>query len=142
MNGYMGPYKGKRYHLPNFRHGSQLRGMHEIFNHEHSSLRCTIERTFGVWKNKWKLLHCMSNFPYNKQVKIVVASIALHNFIRKHAINDAEFQPYDDDDDLLPTNSIGDDEAQDESIIQQSETSNENSMNIECDHIANLLMTR
>jgi hypothetical protein len=84
----------------------------------------------------------MPNFPYNKQVKIAVASVALHNFIRKHAIEDAEFQPYDDNEDLLLTDSIGDDEAQDKSNMQQSETSNENSMNIECDHIANLLMTR
>ncbi|XP_059451159.1 protein ALP1-like [Corylus avellana] len=100
MKGYMGPYKGERYHLPDFRRGSQQR------------------------------------------VKIVVASMALHNFIRKHAIKDAEFQPYDDDGDLLPTDIIGDDEAHDESSIQQSQTSNENSMNIERDHIANLLMTR
>jgi hypothetical protein len=142
VKGYMGPYKGERYHLPDFRRGSQPRGMYEIFNHAHSSLRCTIERTFGVWKNKWKLLHCMSNFPYDKQVKIVVASMALQNFIRKYAIKDAEFQPYDDDGDLLPTDSISDNEAQDESSIQQSDTSNENSMNIERDHIANLLMTR
>ena len=48
MKGYMGPYKGERYHLPDFRRGIQPRGMHEIFNHAHSSLRCTIERTFGV----------------------------------------------------------------------------------------------
>jgi hypothetical protein len=115
--------------------------MHEILNHAHSSLRYTIERTFGVWKNKWKLLHYMLNFPYDKQVKIVMATMAFHNFIKKNAINDVEFQPYDDDGDLLPTNSIGDDEAQVELSIQQSETSNENFMNIERNHIANLLMT-
>jgi hypothetical protein len=84
----------------------------------------------------------MSNFPYDKKVKIVVASMTLHNFIRKHAIKDAEFQLYDDGADLLPTHSINDNEAHDESSIQQSDTSNENSMNIERDHIANLLMTR
>ena len=49
---YMGPYEGEWYHLLDFRHGSQPRGMHKIFNHAHSSLRCTIERTFEVWKNK------------------------------------------------------------------------------------------
>ena len=38
MKGYMGPYKGERYHLPDFRRGSQPRGMYEIFNHAHSSL--------------------------------------------------------------------------------------------------------
>ena len=48
MKEYMGSYKGKRYHLPNFRRGSQLRGMHKIFNYAHSLLRCTIEKTFGV----------------------------------------------------------------------------------------------
>jgi hypothetical protein len=84
----------------------------------------------------------MLNFPYDKQVKIVVASMALHNFIRKHTIKDAEFQPYDDEKDLLPTDSISDNEAQDESSIQGLETSNQNSMNIEHDHIVNLLMTR
>jgi hypothetical protein len=84
----------------------------------------------------------LPKFPYDKQVKIVVASMALHNFIRKHAIKDAEFQPYDDEENLLPTDNIGDDKAQDESSIQGSETSNQNSMNIEHDHIANLLMAR
>jgi hypothetical protein len=83
----------------------------------------------------------MSNFPYDKQVKIVVASVTLHNFIRKHAIKDAEFQPYDDDEDLLPTDSLSNNEEQDESSMQQSDISNENSMNIERDQIANLLMT-
>jgi hypothetical protein len=48
MKGYIGPYKGERYRQPDFRRGSQLRGMHKIFNHAHSSLRSTIERKFGV----------------------------------------------------------------------------------------------
>jgi hypothetical protein len=75
-------------------------------------------------------------------VKIVVASMVFYNFIRKHAIKNAEFQPYDDDDDLLPIESIINNEAQDKSSIQQSDTSNENSMNIERDHIAKKLMIR
>jgi hypothetical protein len=84
----------------------------------------------------------MPNFPYDKQEKIVVASMSLHNLIRKHAIEDAEFQPYDNDEDLLHIDNIDDNEAQDESSIQGSETSNQNSMNIKRDHIANLLITR
>jgi hypothetical protein len=82
----------------------------------------------------------MLNFPYDKQVKIVVASMALYNFIKKYAIKDTEFHPYDDNEDLLSTDSIGDDKALEESNIQGSETSNQNSMNIERDHIANLFM--
>ena len=53
----------------------------------------------------------MPNFPYDKQVKIVMASMALYNFNRRYTIKDIEFQPYDDDEDLLPTDNIGDDEA-------------------------------
>ncbi|WJZ94916.1 hypothetical protein VitviT2T_013728 [Vitis vinifera] len=56
MSGYLGPYKGERYHLPDFRRGSSPRGKKEIFNHRHSSLRCTIERTFAVLKNRWRML--------------------------------------------------------------------------------------
>jgi hypothetical protein len=52
MKGYIGPYKGEQNHLPDFHRRSQPKGMHEIFNHAHSLLRCTIERIFGVWKNK------------------------------------------------------------------------------------------
>ena len=33
----------------------------------------------------------MLNFPCDKQVKIVVVFMALHNFIRKYAIKDAKF---------------------------------------------------
>jgi hypothetical protein len=43
-----------------------------------------------------------------KQVKIIVASMTLHNFIKKHVINDAKFHTYDDEEDLLPTKRIGD----------------------------------
>ena len=63
IKGYLGPYRGERYHLPDFRRGSQPRGKKEIFNHIHSSLRCTIERTFGVWKNSWRMIQHMHNFP-------------------------------------------------------------------------------
>ena len=52
MRGYLGPYKGERYHLSNFRRGVQPMGHKEVFNHAHSSLRSVIERTFGVWKKR------------------------------------------------------------------------------------------
>ena len=56
--------------------------MKEVFNHRHSSLRCTIERTFGVWKNRWRIVRQMHSFSFDKQVKIVVALMTLHHFIR------------------------------------------------------------
>ncbi|GAV59217.1 Myb_DNA-bind_3 domain-containing protein/DDE_4 domain-containing protein [Cephalotus follicularis] len=55
--GYLGPYKEERYHLPEFQSGRQASGPREIFNHAHSSLRSVIERTFGVWKKKCKIIH-------------------------------------------------------------------------------------
>ncbi|XP_052477702.1 uncharacterized protein LOC105777764 isoform X1 [Gossypium raimondii] len=50
MKGYLGPYRGQRYHLPDLRRGRPISGKEEIFNHSHSSLRSVIERTFGVLK--------------------------------------------------------------------------------------------
>ena len=52
MKGFLGPYKGERYHLPHSHRGEEPTGHKEIFNHAHSSLRSIIERTFGVWKKK------------------------------------------------------------------------------------------
>ncbi|KAK5839856.1 hypothetical protein PVK06_008700 [Gossypium arboreum] len=53
MAGFLGPYRGERYHLPDFHRGNhRATGKKEIFNHAHSSLCSVIERTFGVWKKK------------------------------------------------------------------------------------------
>lgn len=47
----------------------------------------------------------MHSFPLEKQVKTVIASVALHNFIRINARMNMEFKRYDDDDQgLLPLN--------------------------------------
>ena len=85
MKGFLGPYKGERYHLPHFRRGEQPTGHKEIFNHAHSSLRSIIERTFGVWKKKWSILRDMPSYSYEKQVKIVIAIMTLHSYIRRNA---------------------------------------------------------
>ncbi|KAH9686252.1 DDE Tnp4 domain-containing protein [Citrus sinensis] len=92
IKGFLGPYKGERYHLPDFRRGSQPTGYQEVFNHSHSSLRSVIERTFGVWKKRWKILRDMPSYPFNKQVKIIIATMALHNYIRRHARHDKHFE--------------------------------------------------
>ncbi|KAK2652888.1 hypothetical protein Ddye_012744, partial [Dipteronia dyeriana] len=72
MKGFLGPYKRERYHIPHFRRGEEQTGHKEIFNHTHSSLRSIIERTFG-------------------QVKIVIATMAIHNYIRRYAQLDRDF---------------------------------------------------
>ncbi|KAJ0437641.1 putative harbinger transposase-derived nuclease domain-containing protein [Helianthus annuus] len=96
---YLAPYKGTniRYHLPDFRRGKTVasrapRGPKEIFNYHHSSLRNVIERTFGVWKARWEILqHMHINYTYETQVKIVLASMAIHNYIRKKDTCDEGF---------------------------------------------------
>ena len=66
MKGYLAPYKEISYHLQDFRtRGGSPRTRHEKFNNAHSSLRCTIERTFGVWKNKWRIIRNMPSFPFH-----------------------------------------------------------------------------
>jgi hypothetical protein len=40
---YLGSYKGKKYHLQDFRRRGQLRNRQEVFNRAHSSLRNVIE---------------------------------------------------------------------------------------------------
>lgn len=99
QRGYLKPYPDTRYHLEDFRRGSRpIQGSHEIFNQVHSSLRSVIERTFGVWKKKWAILRDMPNYSFKRQTLIVVATMALHNYIRRHPSRiDLEFDVCDDD---------------------------------------------
>src|ERR1044072_4468463 len=95
--GYMGPYRSERYHLPDFRRSTGFANNNEKFNYYHSSLRCTIERTFGVWKNRFAILRRMPNFKFETQVQIVIATMAIHNFIRRKSATDSEFMRYEDE---------------------------------------------
>ncbi|KEH20341.1 hypothetical protein MTR_8g073195 [Medicago truncatula] len=60
-------------------------------------MKCTIERTFGVWKNRFAILRRMPKFKFETQVQIVVATMAIHNFIRRKAENDMDFNVYEDE---------------------------------------------
>ena len=92
MKGYLAPYKGISYHLQEFRRkGESPRTRHKKFNYTHSSLRCTIERTFGVWKNKWRIIINMPFFPFHIQILIVSVTMALYNFVRLNDRDDRGF---------------------------------------------------
>ena len=54
----------------------------------HSLLRNVIERSFGVVKKRWNILNHMPPFSYKKQVKIVVATLVVHNFIVDQGLQD------------------------------------------------------
>ena len=103
MKGYLAPFKGQRYHIPEFRNGVPPANVQEQFNHIHSSLRNVIERTFGVWKAKWRILANIPKYSFDTQRVIVSASMAIHNFIRRYSIADEQFEEYNDFDFVPPT---------------------------------------
>ncbi|KAI0519970.1 hypothetical protein KFK09_007433 [Dendrobium nobile] len=104
QRGFLKPFSDTKYHIPDFQRASQsIRGRKEAFNKRHSSLRGVIERSFGVWKKKWVILRDMPTYPFKKQVKIVVATMALHNYIRRHpSRDDPEFKVCDEDHSYIP----------------------------------------
>jgi hypothetical protein len=73
-----------------------------MFNHLHSSLRNVIERSFGVLKMKWRILHHLPSYPMEKQIKIIIACMALHNFIRDSALDDELFPQCVANEDFVP----------------------------------------
>ncbi|XP_019096465.1 PREDICTED: putative nuclease HARBI1 [Camelina sativa] len=63
--GFLAPYRSTRnrvvrYHMSQFYTGPPPRNKEELFNRSHASLRSIIERTFRVWKKKWRIL---TDFP-------------------------------------------------------------------------------
>ncbi|XP_013601222.1 PREDICTED: putative nuclease HARBI1 [Brassica oleracea var. oleracea] len=90
--GYLGPHRRTRYHLDQFARGGPPTNSRELFNRRHASLRSVIERTFGVWKAKWRILDRKHpKYDVIKWVKIVTATMALHNFIRDSSDEDRDF---------------------------------------------------
>nr|XP_045090935.1 protein ALP1-like isoform X3 [Aegilops tauschii subsp. strangulata] len=101
--GYLAPYKGTTYHLAEFRSVRRPpSGKFEVFNYLHSSLRNVIERTFGVLKQKWRILRDVPHFKVGSQTMIISACMTLHNFIRDSKLRDKEFDKCDDNENHMP----------------------------------------
>ncbi|XP_039773332.1 putative nuclease HARBI1 isoform X2 [Panicum virgatum] len=100
--GYLSPYKGERYHMPEWHRGTKPKTPMERFNRIHSSIRNVIERSFGLLKMKWQILYKVPSYPMYKQKIIVVATMVLHNFIREHG-GDEDFARFDRDPNFIPT---------------------------------------
>jgi hypothetical protein len=78
----------------------------------------------------------MPSYPYKTQVEIVVASMVLHNYIRRRSLDDAVFSEYDRNPNLIPDDFLPD-------IIQASAVQGSqmpSRMNFIRDGIANILM--
>ncbi|CAH9092967.1 unnamed protein product [Cuscuta europaea] len=100
-DGYLTPYPKTRYHQSEFR-GANPKGVQEIFNRAHSSLRSCIERAFGVLKARWKILQKMPRYSLMDQNKIICSCFALHNYIRRSTIVDPGFKFIDEDPEFIP----------------------------------------
>jgi hypothetical protein len=143
--GYLAPYKGSMYHLPEFRHRRERapQGKYEMVNYLHSSLRNVIERAFGVLKQKWRILKAMPSFSPRTQKHIIIACMALHNFIRDSALHDDEFEKCDEDEDYIPEgeDDIDGQQVEEQGVDEVLEEENEVDMNTIRDNIANALVS-
>jgi hypothetical protein len=66
-----------------------------LFNLRHSSARNAIERIFGIFKRRFKILKSSPEYDMHTQALIPAGLAALHNFIRQYDPEDL----LDDDDD-------------------------------------------
>lgn len=107
--GFLTPYRGERYHLSQYNGASPPSSYKEMFNKRHSSLRSVIERTFGVWKGKWRVLREKPRYDVHVQSRVVAATMALHNFIRLSKLRDIDF-----DSDHIASNVVEEDSDSDE----------------------------
>ncbi|KAL5575249.1 hypothetical protein UlMin_016948 [Ulmus minor] len=109
----------------------------EMFNYRHASLRNVIERTFGVWKSRFRILRGIPRYPLEKQRNIVIACAVLHNFIKLFSSEEAVFNPEDDAvDDGNAQDDVGEASTQQQ---QQQQREESNDMGHIRDHIANAM---
>lgn len=86
------PYRATRYHLREIRNAAQKpETKEELFNYRHSSLRNAVERTFGVFKRRWRIFDRPHELSIPTQVKLVYALAAVHNLINQHHRVDEDF---------------------------------------------------
>ncbi|PKU61791.1 uncharacterized protein LOC110103944 isoform X1 [Dendrobium catenatum] len=102
--GFLQPYR-ENDRLPDFWPFCEFSHDYQrVFNQRHSSLHSVIKRAFGIWKKKWIVLQDMPFFSFEKQRLIVAATMALHNYIRRHhSRSDPDFREYDENPEFVPS---------------------------------------
>lgn len=93
MNGFIAPFPGIRYHLPEYRGANLLpRNANELFNHRHASLRNAIQKSFDVLKTRFPILKLAPQYAFHTQRDIVIAACVIHNHIRREDKSDWLFK--------------------------------------------------
>ncbi|KAL5707243.1 hypothetical protein ACHQM5_025316 [Ranunculus cassubicifolius] len=95
--GFLTPYRGTRYWLKTYR-SNRATSPQERFNHGHAMLRNVIERSFGVLKKRFPILCKMPSYDFDTQRDIVIACMAVHNFLRRVSRHDNYFRQFEEDD--------------------------------------------
>ncbi|KAH5707858.1 hypothetical protein HBI81_243770 [Parastagonospora nodorum] len=94
----LSPYRGVRYHLREISQAARVpEDKYELFNYRHSSLRNVVERTFGVFKRRWRIFDRSHELSVPVQVKLVYILVAIHNFINNfYSVEDdyGRFEPH------------------------------------------------
>jgi len=76
------PYRGVRYHLREVAAaGMKPQNAEELFNLRHSSLRNVVERTFGIFKERFQIFKAPPRYDIKTQTWLVYACAALHNLL-------------------------------------------------------------
>ncbi|XP_022860445.1 uncharacterized protein LOC111380994 [Olea europaea var. sylvestris] len=139
--GYMAPYKGSDilYHFQQFYDGEtgrrrNFRNARERFNFRHSSCRNVIERAFGVWKVRWKILDRMPSYNFKMQTAVVLATMGIHNFLRRAGVVDEAFTRAEIDPDAAEV-ELQDEQEQTAAELNALETQR-NEWNRFCDFLA------
>ncbi|XP_052621108.1 uncharacterized protein LOC128126966 [Lactuca sativa] len=137
--GFMAPYRNTRYWLADFRRNRALT-KEERFNHAHAQLRNIIERAYGVLKARFPILKRMAPYPFPVQRDIVIASVAIHNFIKKYDIQDDLFTNFEQNTMVTPNVGGGGSEGQNIQSIEWGSEAVEYMTTLR-DQIANQLLS-
>ncbi|KAL5540498.1 hypothetical protein UlMin_043092 [Ulmus minor] len=130
---YLAPYRDTNYHLRDQRRvGGDCKKV--MFNYRHASLRNVVERTFGIWKNRFRILRRVPQYTVQKQRDIIIACIVLHNFIMMSSDDDVLFTTDEDQQDE-------DNNEEDAEPSTQQQNDDRNVMGHFRDHVTELIWT-
>ncbi|KAL3821393.1 hypothetical protein ACJIZ3_007298 [Penstemon smallii] len=115
IHGFIAPYPGVSYNQLEYGGTIHPQDARELFNQRHSILHNVTGRTFAALKERFPILMSAPSYPLATQVKLVVASCALHNYIRSENPDDWIFKMHEQ-----PLEIVGDEELEHDPQVRNS----------------------